>query len=144
ISSRILSAVFGALLVLAAIFEFTGWVERIHWGRTGAWVAGTLSGALGGLVGNQGGIRTAAMLGFDVPKESFVATSAAIALFVDGARLPVYLATQSRDIVGIWPYVVVITLGVILGTLLGTRLLARLPQRAFRRAIGTLLVALGL
>ena len=76
--------------------------------------------------------------------ESFVATSAAIALFVDGARLPVYLATQWRDIVGIWPYVVGITLGVILGTLLGTRLLARLPQRAFRRAIGTLLVALGL
>ena len=29
-------------------------------------------------VPNQGGIRTAALLGFDVPKQSFVATSTAI------------------------------------------------------------------
>jgi len=144
ISSRALAVLFGALVIFAGLAELTGWVQHVRWTRSAAWIAGALSGALGGLVGNQGGIRTAAMLGFDVPKESFVATSAAIALFVDGARLPVYLATQSRDIVGIWPYVVVITLGVILGTLLGTRLLARLPQRAFRRAIGTLLVALGL
>jgi hypothetical protein len=33
-------------------------------------LAGAVSGALGGLVGNQGGIRTAAMLGYEVPKES--------------------------------------------------------------------------
>ena len=143
ISSRILSAVFGALLVLAAIFEFTGWVERIHWGRTGAWVAGTLSGALGGLVGNQGGIRSAAMLGFDVPKESFVATATAIALFVDAARLPVYLVTQWNDLLDAWPKILAATIGVVIGTALGTRLLGRIPTTIFRKVVAVVLLALG-
>jgi uncharacterized protein len=143
-SSRMLSAVFGALLVLAALGEFTGWIQRARWGRRAAWIAGALSGAFGGLVGNQGGIRSAAMLGFDVPKEAFVATATAIALFVDLARLPVYLATQWRDIAAIWPLVAIATLGVVIGTALGTRVLGRVPQQAFRRVVAVLLLLLGL
>jgi uncharacterized membrane protein YfcA len=84
------------------------------------------------------------MLGFDVPKESFVATSAAIALVVDGARLPVYVATQWSDIPRLWPILVALTIAVVVGTLLGTRLLGRLQQTTFRRIIGALLVVLGL
>src|SRR5438094_552361 len=93
ISSGLLSVIFGTLLIFAGISEFTGWMKRVRWGHTAAWISGILSGALGGLVGNQGGIRSAALLGFDVPKQSFVATATAIGLFVDAARLPVYLAT---------------------------------------------------
>ena len=142
-SSRALAVVFGLLLVLAGISQLTGLIERVRWGRTAAWAAGALSGALGGLVGNQGGIRTAAMLGFDVPKEAFVATATAIALFVDAARLPVYLVTEGRDIAGIWPLVVGATAGVVLGTAVGTRVLGRLPQATFRRVVAVLLLALG-
>jgi uncharacterized protein len=143
-SSDTLTLVFGALLLLAGLSEFTGWMQRVRWGRRTAWLAGALSGALGGMVGNQGGIRTAAMLGFDVPKESFIATATAIALFVDGARLPVYLVTQGREIAAVWPLVLVATVGVVIGTALGTRALGRLPERIFRRVIAGLLVALGL
>jgi uncharacterized membrane protein YfcA len=142
-SSRGLAVVFGGLLILAGMSEFTGWMRRVRWGRRAAWIAGATSGLLGGLVGNQGGIRTAAMLGFDVPKESFVATATAIALFVDGARLPVYLATQWREIAAIWPLLLTITGGVVLGTAFGTRILGWVPQRIFRRVIAGLLMALG-
>jgi uncharacterized membrane protein YfcA len=142
-SSHALSIVFGMLLVLAGITEFTRWMERVHWGRRAAWIAGAVSGVLGGLVGNQGGIRTAAMLGFDVPKESFVATATAIALFVDGARLPVYLATQWQEIAAIWPLVLAATGGVVVGTAFGTRLLGRVPRHIFRRLIAMLLIVLG-
>jgi uncharacterized membrane protein YfcA len=141
-SSHALSIVFGILLVLAGITEFTRWMERVHWGRRAAWIAGAVSGVLGGLVGNQGGIRTAAMLGFDVPKESFV-TATAIALFVDGARLPVYLATQWQEIAAIWPLVLAATGGVVVGTAFGTRLLGRVPRHIFRRLIAMLLIVLG-
>jgi len=142
-SSPALSIVFGCLLILAATAELTGWVRRVHWGRFAAWVAGALSGLLGGLVGNQGGIRSAAMLGFAVPKESFVATATAVALFVDGARLPVYLFSDWRGIARIWPLVMVASVGVVIGTAAGTRVLGRLPERTFRRVLAVLLIVLG-
>lgn len=143
VTSRALSIVFGAVVALTGILELTGWMRRVHWGRRSAWVAGAVSGALGGMVGNQGGIRTAALLGFDVPRDSFVATATAIALFVDGARLPVYLATEWREIARIWPLVLSATVAVVVGTALGTRVLGRLPQQLFRVVIATLLIALG-
>jgi uncharacterized protein len=142
--SRALSVVFGLLLLAAALAELSGWMQRVRWGRRAAWVAGALSGAFGGLVGNQGGIRSAAMLGFQVPKESFVATATAIALVVDVARLPVYLASEWQEIAAIWPLLAVATLGVVAGTALGTRVLSRVPQSGFRRVIAVLLLALGL
>ena len=40
---------------------------------------------LGGLVGNQGGICSAAKLGFSIPKADFVGAAIAIGLFVDAA-----------------------------------------------------------
>ncbi len=144
VSSRALALVFGVVVTLAGISELTGWMRRVRWGRRAAWAAGGLSGLLGGLVGNQGGIRTAALLGFDVPKEAFVATSTAIGLFVDGARMPVYLATEWRDITGIWPLVLTATVAVVVGTALGARVLGRLPQQLFRRVIAVLLIILGL
>ena len=143
-SSRGLRIVFGMLLILAGVSQLTGAIERVRWGRRAAWVAGVLSGALGGLVGNQGGIRTAAMLGFDVPKQSFVATATAIALIVDGARLPVYLWTQSAEIARIWPLVAIASVGVVIGTALGTRILGRVPDHVFRRLLAVLLLVLGL
>lgn len=143
LSDERLSLIFGLLLLLAGVSELTGWMRRIQWGRRAAWVAGAVSGALGGLVGNQGGIRTAAMLGFDIPKESFVATATAIALFVDGARLPVYLITQGREILAIWPFVLVASVGVVVGTAFGARVLGRIPPLVFRRVIAVMLVVLG-
>lgn len=140
---RSLSLVFGIAVGAAGIAELTGWMRRVRWGRRAAWVAGLVSGLLGGLVGNQGGIRAASLLGFEVPKESFVATATAIALCVDAARLPVYLVTQGAEIVAIWPLLAVATVGVVIGTALGTRLLANVPDAAFHRSVGISLVVLG-
>lgn len=143
-SSFALTLVFGALLVFAGVAGLTGFMDRRHFGQRAAWVAGGVSGALGGLVGNQGGIRSAALLGFDVPKEAFVATATAIALFVDGARVPIYLATEASPIARSWPLVATATAGVVVGTLAGAHLLRRIPERIFRRAVATLILALGI
>ena len=90
-SNRGLAIVFGCLLLFVGLSELTGFMNAVHVGRRAAWTAGALSGMFGGLVGNQGGIRTAALLAFDADKEAFVATATAVGLVVDGARLPVYL-----------------------------------------------------
>jgi len=138
-----LTIVFAALLLFAGITGITGIAERMRFGRKTAWSAGALSGLFGGLVGNQGGIHSAALLGFDIPKESFVATATAIALVVDAARLPVYVWTEHQKMFAAWPLMMIATVGVLAGTIGGVRLLRRIPERIFRRAVATLILALG-
>ena len=141
--SAALGIVFGCLLILAGASELSGLMRRLDLERRAAWVAGATSGFFGGLVGNQGGIRSAALLGFDVRKEAFVATATAIALIVDLARMPVYLAVEREAIAAIWMLVAIASVGVIVGTLLGERVLRRVPERAFRAGVAALLLALG-
>lgn len=143
-TSRALEIVFGALLVLAGASQITGFAQRWRLRGTLAWLGGALSGFFGGLVGNQGGIRTAAMLGFDVDKRQFVATTTAVALLIDAARVPVYLALEWPQLTRMWPAIALATAGVIGGTLFGETLLARVPQGRFRAVVGALLLMLGM
>lgn len=143
LGNRWLAIVFGALLLFAAASQATGIANRMRFRGGVAWLAGALSGFLGGLVGNQGGIRSAAMLGFDLPKHTFIATATAIALLVDGARLPVYLVTQREEIMSVWPWVALASAGVCVGTVLGSGLMARIPEIWFRRVLAAVLALLG-
>jgi uncharacterized membrane protein YfcA len=143
-SGAVLGYILGALLLFAGLMGITGLASRTRIGRRTGWLAGALSGVFGGLVGNQGGIRSAALLGFDIPKESFVATATAIALVVDAFRMPVYAATQLKSIAGIWGMVALATAGVVAGTLAGQPLLRRIPELAFRRIVSLIILALGI
>jgi uncharacterized membrane protein YfcA len=142
--NRHLNLLLAVLLILAGGMGVFGLSERIRFGRIGAWTAGAISGALGGLVGNQGGIRSAAMLGFDVPRDAFVATATAIALMVDGARMPVYLYTQANAMERAWGLIALSTAGVLIGTALGELVLRRIPEAAFKRTVSGIILALGL
>jgi uncharacterized protein len=141
--SPALTIVFGGLLIFTGVMGLTGLAERLRFRGWVAWAAGAVSGLLGGLVGNQGGIRSAAMLGFDVPKHAFVATATAVGLVVDGARMPVYLITQGPEVASLWPFLLTATAGAVLGTLVGERLLRRIPGPVYRRLVAALVLALG-
>ena len=143
LGNRWLNVVFGALLLFAAASQASGLVDRLRFRGVVAWLAGAVSGLLGGLVGNQGGIRSAALLGFDLPKHTFIATATAIGLFVDGARMPVYVVTQGPEILSIWWWVALASVGVCVGTVLGNRTLARIPDVWFARILAGVLAALG-
>lgn len=138
-----LGIILGCLLIFAGISELTGLMRRVRLGRMAAWFAGTLSGVFGGLVGNQGGIRSAALLAFALDRESFVATATATGLIVDAARMPVYLFVERQRLEAMVVPIMVTTGGVIAGTLLGRRVLARVPDTIFRRLVAVLLLALG-
>ena len=142
-NSPLLTLVFALLLLVAGASSLFGLAERLRFGRKTAWIAGGLSGLFGGLVGNQGGIRSAALLGFDIEKESFVATATAIALVVDLARMPIYIARQHEAMAAAWLPMLLATAGVLAGTLAGVTLLRRIPEHIFRRAVGILVLALG-
>jgi uncharacterized membrane protein YfcA len=141
--SRTLGLVFGCLLVFAGLTGVTGLSAKMRFGRRTAWIAGVLSGGFGGLVGNQGGIRSAALLGFDVRRDAFVATATAIGVVVDLARMPVYFATQSAAILASWRVVALAAAGVLLGTIFGGRLLRRIPEKAFKLVVSGVILALG-
>jgi uncharacterized protein len=131
------------VLIVTGILGAIGWTDRLRVQRRGASIAGAISGFLGGVVGYQGGLRAAAMLALDIRKEVFVATAVAVAVIVDGARLPVYAFSVGRQLTNMWPLLLIAIGGVIAGTLLGKTLLGRIPEALFRRVISVLLALLG-
>jgi uncharacterized membrane protein YfcA len=143
-TSPILAYILGGLLVFAGLTGLSGLASKMRFGRKIAWLGGTLSGLLGGLVGNQGGIRSAAMLGFNLEAKAFVATATAIALIVDGARMPIYFFTSPETVHRLGELIGIMVAGVIIGTLAGGKILARIPDLYFRRLVSLLILALGI
>jgi uncharacterized membrane protein YfcA len=136
--------VLGALLVLTAATVLSGWTERVRLHGGIVWPLGFLSGFFGGVAGNQGGLRAAALLGFGLTPAAFVATSTAVGLLVDAARVPIYLQRAGPAIAAAWLSIVVASLGVVAGTLLGERLLLGLSPERFRRIVAALVGVLGI
>jgi len=83
------------------------------------------------------------MLGLGLHGPVFVATATAIALAVDGVRLPFYFVTESEEIFQAWPGVIAGLVGVAIGTLADERLLRRIPERIFRRVVSGILLGIG-
>ncbi|HEV7922366.1 MAG TPA: sulfite exporter TauE/SafE family protein [Thermoanaerobaculia bacterium] len=142
IGVKTLTIFLGVVLILTGAVGVLG--LNLRFGRHAAPVAGLFSGLLGGLVGNQGGIRSGAMLGFDLSKEAFIATSTAIGLVVDGARMPVYLWSEGAKLMSVRTMIVIMTAGVVIGTFLGRILLGRIPEPLFKRLVSGLVLLLGI
>ena len=144
LASPILTVVLGALLILAGSTELAR--RPVPVPRTRFWqlLGGLLSGVFGGLVGNQGGIRAAALLGSGLHPRQLIATATASALLVDAARVPVYLLSAHSVIAGATRVWIVASIGVTIGTFLGVPLLSRIPESIYRRIVGVLLLLLGI
>jgi uncharacterized membrane protein YfcA len=144
LASPVLTVVLSLLLMLAGVTELLR--RRVPLPQTASWrlAGGVLSGLFGGLVGNQGGIRSAALLGFQLEPRQLVATATASALLVDAARVPIYFFTAGPVIAGSVRLLLAMCVGVTVGTFIGVPLLGRIPESAYRRLVGGLLVALGI
>jgi uncharacterized membrane protein YfcA len=144
LSNPALTLVLGVLLVSTGLLSLTGAARKFAISREAAWLTGVLSGFFGGLAGNQGGIRAAALSNLGVSKLSFVATATAAALLVDLARLPLYLGQLHSELWQQRSWIGLSCAGVLLGTLLGHALLKRIPEELFQRTISVAVLALGL
>lgn len=143
LGNRVLTAVLGVLLIATAVAGVTGWTSRWRPGGWRAHLLGVLSGLFGGVVGNQGGLRAAALLTFGLAPVAFVATSTMTGLLVDAARTPIYLVRAGGSLLGVRDLVLAATAGVVTGTLLGERLLFGLSADRFRRVIAALIGLVG-
>jgi uncharacterized membrane protein YfcA len=142
--SRALEITLGILLVATAIAALSDWTRR--WKPRGivAQTLGFLSGLFGGMAGNQGGLRAAALLTFSLTPAAFVATSTAVGLAIDAARMPIYIWRAGPALLTVLAPIGVATAGVLIGTLWGERLLFGLSADTFRRVVGILIGVLGL
>jgi len=143
-TSPALTILFAGVLVFVGLAGLTGLSERMRFGRVAGWFAGAGSGLLGGLVGNQGGIRSAALLGYDLSPAAFVATATATGLIVDASRMPVYVVSDGHRMIEMLPTIVTATIAASIGTIAGERILDRIPIRLFRRFVALLVLALGI
>jgi hypothetical protein len=143
IGGTTLTRILGVLLLLTSFAQLTGWSSR--WRPHGPLVTvfGLLSGFFGGVAGNQGGLRSAALLAFGLTPVRFVATATAIGLLIDAARTPVYLWSSGTALLGLSMPILVASAGVLIGTLLGERMLLGLSVRRFGQIVGAAIGVLG-
>lgn len=132
------------MLIVAGILGVLQISERLRLGKWSASIVGFASGFFGGLVGEQGGIRSVALLGFDIEKEAFIATATATGLIVDVVRMPVYFATQYSQVVQFILITLLSSSAVIAGTLAGNIVLKRIPQEIFKQIVSFLVLILGI
>ena len=85
----LLTLILGFILTLSGVMGLSDIGKRVNLPSRLVGLIGAVSGIFGGLVGNQGGIRSLALTTFKLDPISFVATATAIGLLVDIARMPV-------------------------------------------------------
>ena len=143
LTSRPLTLILGVLLVATAFFGLTGLRPRAKMPEPVVGLMGLASGFFGGIAGNQGGLRAAAMVAFSLPAATFVATSTTIGLMVDAARMPVYVWRAGSSLMPLATPIAVATVGVLIGTIAGEKLLLGLSPVRFRQIVSALIGLLG-
>jgi uncharacterized protein len=135
----------GLLLLCFACAELLPSFREISFAPRYLPLGGLLSGFFGGLAGMQGALRSAFLIRSGLAKESYVATSAAIAFLIDVSRLSVY----SRLVVAHhaeldYALLAAAVAAALLGSLLGNRALAKIAIGGIRTIVAVLLFAVGL
>ena len=139
-----LVSVLAILLILTGVANLTRGFGGWRPGSIVAAVLGLLSGIFGGLVGNQGGLRAAGLTAFALEPRAYIATATAVALLIDAARTPIYLARGGEALVGLAAPIAVATVGCVAGTILGERVFFRIPADRYRTLVGAAVIALGI
>lgn len=106
-------------------------------------VGGGISGFLAGLIGTGGALRGAFLTTFDLPKEKYLATAAAIAILVDLTRLPIYLQQGFLPSQFYWLVPVLFVIG-IAGSYVGRQIVRLIPQERFRKLVLVAILMIGL
>jgi uncharacterized membrane protein YfcA len=140
-----LKILIGALMLFFAIWEFIPQVEKLQFSPKYLPVGGILSGFFGGLSGHQGAFRSAFLVQSGLSKDEFIATSNAIALVIDVARLSVYATGLQfeilKDSTGI---ILAATIAAFFGTLLGNQILKKTSFKFLKNLVGLFLAIMGL
>lgn len=141
--SSVVKILLGIALIFLGLKEATGFGEKLRLPQKIDFIGGFLSGLLGGFVGNQGAIRSAYLLNYNIPKETFVATAAIIASVVDVTRIPVYIFSNKDVLASNLPLLLVTTASAFAGTFAGNRFLKKISLKTFKIYVAAMIIIIG-
>lgn len=97
-------------------------------------IGGGLSGFLAGLIGTGGALRGAFLTSFNLKKNVYIATAAAIALAVDITRIPIYFGSGflEQQFYAYLPFLFIIAIA---GSYTGKKVVDKIPQSSFRKFV---------
>ena len=112
--------------------------------RASAGLGGALSGFIAGIFGIGGPIRAVFLSAFNLPKETYLFTSGAIALFIDPARLITYLQAGTRLPENLLWGLFILVPTTFVGSQIAKKLVNKIPQESFRVVVAIFLFIIGL
>lgn len=121
---RLLQIAFAIFMILMSLFFLFYDKAAISANKRNALIGGGASGFLAGVLGSGGAIRGLTMVAFNVQKEQFVATSAAIDFGVDLSRTIVYFFNGYMHAEHLSYMMALVVIGFV-GTWIGKKLLER-------------------
>jgi hypothetical protein len=101
-----------------------------------------MAGFMAGFIGTGGVIRGLVLASFNLEKNFFVGTSAAIDFGVDLSRTIIYLDDEYLD-KKLWWYLPILLGAAFAGSYIGKRLLGKIPQVLFKRIVLGLIFIIG-
>jgi hypothetical protein len=133
-----------AFLILYSVYSLANPRFVLKKSRKNAVIGGSLSGLLAGLIGLGGAVRSTFLIGFNLPKEVYVGTSALIAVVIDLTRIPTYLATASVRFSSHFYLIPFLVVSAYFGVRTGKVLLLKINQETFRKVVLIALCLIGL
>src|SRR3989344_2376942 len=126
--------ILGIFLLIFALVSIIKPHFKFNPSKRNAVIGGSLSGFLAGLIGTGGAIRGAFLTSFNLRKNVYIATAAAIALAVDVTRIPVYLGSGFLE-PQFYSSIPLLFIIAIAGSYLGKKIVDKIPQTIFRKVV---------
>lgn len=141
---HLLSKWLGGFLIAYVLFLLANPRFALPQSTLSAGTGGALSGFFAGIFGVGGAIRGAFLSAFNLPKEVYISTSGAIALFIDSSRVATYWVNGVQLSPSLlWGFLLFIPAS-FLGAGVGKRVVDRIPQEYFRYVIACFLFLVGI
>lgn len=142
--SHALKVFLGIALIILAGREFIPTKKEFQLPKSIDAIGGLASGLLGGLVGNQGAVRSAYLLNYNISKDAFIASGTLIACFVDATRIPLYIYNYGDKLSSHWLFIGGVVATAYIGTIIGKRVVTYLPLKAFKKIVAGVIILMGI
>ena len=125
----------GLFLTSYAVMTLLPGSKKIELPRSIDFIGGFMSGLIGGLIGNQGAIRSVYLLGYGLQKQELIVSAALIAVIIDSTRIPVYAYSNFQYLQENLLLLTTVVAAAILGTIVGSKIVPKVSYDLFKNII---------